>query len=42
MLPVYQRADFMQRVHMRLTGEPADGAVMTAVNMALDLARDEV
>ena len=42
MLPVYQRADFMQRVHMRLAGEPCDGAVSHAVNIALDLvARDE-
>ena len=39
MLPVYQRADFMQRVHMRLAGEPCDGAVMTAVNQVLDRCR---
>jgi hypothetical protein len=39
MLPVYQRADFMQRVHMRLAGEPSDGAVMTVVSQVLDRCR---
>jgi hypothetical protein len=42
MLPVSRQEDFVRRVHARLTGEPADAAVSTAVNMALDLAREEV
>ena len=43
MLPVSRQEDFVRRVHARLAGEPADGAVATAVNMALDLmTREEV
>ena len=38
-LPLDRREDFLRRVHMRLAGEPCDGAVMTAVNQVLDRCR---
>jgi hypothetical protein len=41
MLPPGQRESFLRRVSARLTGEPADGAVCHAVNMALDVMARE-
>ncbi len=41
-LPLDRREDFLRRVHRRLAGDPCDSAVMTVINMVLDvMPRDE-